>query len=442
MFHLDGGSRDARAAFDARVRYFYGQAGEEFIEGVQQGKLTADSRHDFRGTINGHFFSAVQQTFKLPKTVTPESFYDDAGKTAMRVVSDLAELTGLSISQDPFVDEINPHPPSPIDLLYHLARLGQGRDVDLDFNVRRHFLLQQISASIEAVSSIDMRDILSDMQFRLNEKLYYRGEEGHHERYTAYSYHDPETNYFIGFAPDDAQPAGGSRLYVHQYRARRIEGVGLVYTIRNPKEPEAATKKAIAKAYYNGGIVKPQSVEDRMRMTFVALEGNLPKRNKGKTDQVGRVHKTVLGFMHQYKPIKKIVLEDQVDGDRGQGGMTWKRDKIHFYDTLVPLELVVVGESDHYNQTYAVGTLDPETNFYGGRDTAHKLYEPRRDEPVAQLVLPESLHGRDIHQALVARNHEIAEELKHMAEVSRYHPRQHLEELKNGRGLELVHVML
>lgn len=441
MFELEGGSRDARAAFEARVRYFVGPTGEEFIEGVRQGRLTASSRQHFKTEVNSYFFSAFQQTFKLPKTVTPESFYDEAGKTAIRVVSGLADLTGLSISQDPFVDEINPHPPSPIDLVYHLAHLGQGRDVDLDFNVRRHFLLSQISASIEAISSVGIRDILSDMQFSLNERLYYKGEEGHHERYTAYSYHDPETNYFIGFARGDVQPDIGSRVYVHEFRARRIEGVGLVYTIRNPKEPEAATKKAIAKADSNGGIIKPDSVEDRMRMTVVALEGNLPKGNKGRTDQVKRVHKRVLGFMREYKPIKKIVPENQVDGDRGQGGMSWKRDKIYFYDTSA-LELVVVGESDHYNQTYAVGGVDPETGFYKGKDTSHKLYEPRKDEPAAIRLLPESLHHKDIHQALVARQHEIAEALKRMAEVSSYDPRQHLEELKKGEAGELARIML
>lgn len=423
MFNTNNGkeNRDARAAFDARVRYFAGPAGEEFMEGVQKGRLTSDARRDYKGTINPHFFAAFANTFKVPDGFTPEGFYRQVGRIALDVVRDLADLTGLSVSKDPFMDEMHPHSPSPTDLLYHLARLNQGRNVTLDTNVKRHFILVNIAASVGSTSeSAPIDDALVNIQFEMDKRLYYRGEDGYREPYQVYTYHDLETNSFLDFAGANPEVSPDKRLLKQEFTAHRIGKVGLVYTIRNSKDPVSAVKKVIAEAHDHDGVMRPQSVKDNLRMTFVALEGNLPENQRVR--QIERVHRRVLVFIRGYKDIRKIVSHNRVDNGRGQADIRWKRDDLYLEDTCVPLELVVVREGDYYDQTLEVGVVDPENGLYQG--AAHPLYSIRKDVYPAIILLQDQLSAAEIMKALAAKSQQNGEDLKHIyeVEVPFYHP--------------------
>lgn len=424
MFSINGKARETQASFDARVRHFFGPVGEQFIEGVQQGRLDEDSRRDYKGLIDPYFFAAFADAFKVPDGLTPRGFYSQAGEIAMSVVAHLARLTKIDDFKDPFLDEMNPHAPSPTDLLFHLARLNQGRNPKLDFSTKKHFLLLNIAASFEATSESDpIKDVLSDMQFEMNKSLYYRGRDGFREQCVVYAYHDPLTNRFLGFTGDKPEVDLNKRLLRHEYDAHVIEKVGRVYTIRNSKDPVSATEKAIAEAFDHNGVIRPQDVKDNMRMTFVALEGNLSSSEVQRRKQVGIVHKRVLAFLQGYKGIRKIVPHDRVDNSRGQSRISWKRDDVYLHDTCVPLEFVTIREPDYLNYRLEIGHVDPETGLYKG--SAHRLYDIRRNAPGAILLLQEVLSPEQAMRALAVKSIETAEDIRRIGEVRApgYNPR-------------------
>lgn len=426
---------DAKVPFGRLIKHFYGPAGEEFIQSVQQGDLPASARHDFRSRVDVHFFNALKDGYQFPDSVTPQTFYSDAGAVALAVVNHLADLTGLSVSHDPLADEVSPNPPSPTDLLYYLARTNQGVDPRLEYGIRRHIGLLHIAAGLESNSGNGVvRDVLSDLQFAFNEDLYHKGMEGHKEPHDAYTYHDPETNRFLGFVSPESvnNYRGANRILRHHFEARRIQDNGLVYTRGREKDLRAATEKAIAKAYDNGGVVRPEDVEDFLGYKAVLLTGTDNNESRDKnlatlvihpileallkdsslqpTDERVQVFNKYLLVIDRHRKIKTLVLENEVDKDRGQGAVNQIRGKIGLFNVPVPIEFIVTSEGDYYNQVYEVGEVNPQTGIHGGQ--AHDIYILRRSRKAVEVVQPQSISGVNNQAALKRRSREISEGLK------------------------------
>lgn len=436
MFRPEGRSRETDAAFNVLVDHFYGPAGQEFAEGLRTGRLHSSSKDEFAERINTHFFNAVKDTYH---TSFPMSLYRQSRGVALEVVQEVANKVGLGIARNPLKDEIATPSPRPIDLFYHVARIESleenpdGRR--LGFDARRHFLLLNIAASIEAASGNGVaEEELDSLQTILDDHLYYKGDLGYVETYRTYTLHDADTNRFLAFAGNSHPriPRENERLLYHEFNARRIERVGLVDSLVRRKDLRSATIKALSKAVRNGGIVKPQYVEDHMGLRLVALEGDVSSTPNTLHSQVDRVSKSVMKAIRRHKRIERVEQDDHVDSERGQGTVIFRRKKLYFKDVAIPLELMVFSEPDFYNQEYEVGVKDSETGLFDG--PAHKLYKLGRIADCAGLLLPCNIYRVNHHLGIVTSMEAQVEQLKTMAEVkvSAYFPQQRQAELLAG----------
>lgn len=409
MLELDASRKD-RALFTARVRQGFGPAYEEFAEGLKSGSLNSSSRKGYKERINEHLFNFLKDQYRLPASLTPETFYTNTGKTAIGAVTHLAEITGVSISSDPIADEIRPNSPSPVDDAYYLALEEDGLLSDhLGFNIRRHEVLRWIAEEGEANSGNGaIREMWSEVQFVLNDKLYQEGSKGYKKPYTVFSRHDGSTNEFLGYADDLNVTRPDIRILVHDFTSRVIPGVGQVYTIGREKDPVEAALKAIRKAPKYGGIIGPELVEDLMGLKAVVLEGDLPKEQR-KEGLVGEVLEAYLRVINQSINVRDVVEDHETNGDEGQVPITQKRVKIFPDNLSTPIELIVVREQHHLDQIYHIGNLDAN-GFHKGQ--AHELYEIKREVQTAKMLLPKSLSGIDTTAALSRRDQDKAEELK------------------------------
>lgn len=405
MFRPINRSRQAEQDYNGLIRFFYGEAGREFAEGLEEGRFSLLDVPAFRDRIDSHFFKAFADAYHVPSFATPVSNYREAQRIAREVVRDCVFSAFPNYSDDLFRNEITLESTSPTDFFFYLA---QPEGPIQDYERRRHFLLYNAGASIEAISGNGTLSLhLSDIN-RLFDKSLFEPHSG--QVTTIYANHDPETNEVREIYLEKPQePLINGVLRTHTLTLRKVPDVGLVQTRVRQKNSASATRKMMGKADQAGGVLNPRSVKDYMGFALIVLgDGDPSVSSEAKVNLLRNRSERLL---RTYRSIVRIEPDDSVDGDRGQAAIRFKRDQVYTADSPDnPLEIMFFRDLDYLNQTFEVGSLDPQTGFYNGR--SHRLFDLRRRYLVIPHVYPKEIFGIDAQEALIVRMHEVAEAIK------------------------------
>lgn len=412
MYNARGRSLEADAVYARWVRHFFGEPGLEFAEALRQGKLRSHQVEDFRDRIDTHYFNAFTNTYSVDGSITPKSAYLNAQEVALGVVRDCILKAFPRYEDDLLRNEVALRSPSPTDLYYYMVLPDQG---ELGaYEVRRHFLLLNDSAAVDARSGNGNLAIpLSDINRLLDEELFERGSG---QPTTICADHDSQTNTVSRVSyVESEKPLPNAIFRKHTLTAREIEGIGLVQTRVRQKDLVSAVEKMLSKAATNGGVLDPGSVNDLMGFTLIALGGT---DSISSQDQLDLLEDKTVDVLNSHRYVTEFKPDNEADRDRGQAEVRFRRLLVFLSDQPIPLEIIFYDALEYLNSISEVGVEDPKTGFYNGRD--HDLYVLRRMYPIMPYVYPKEVYQRDAQAALVYRSHDLADQKRRIGGSQRY----------------------
>lgn len=414
MFRPVGRSRQTEAAYEGLLRYYYGDAGQEFAQGLQEGRFNSSSVPLFRDRIDPYFRRIFARTFPHSADTTGQSSYLEAQRIARTMIKQNVNQIYPNFSDDIFANEVALESPSPTDFFYYLVKADDG-DI-ARYERRRHFLLSLGSAEIDSVSGNgELARHLMDINRLFDDDLFIRGSR---RQVSLVAHHNVKTN---GVKKVDFQKpkkvTDDVVLRDHRLTLREIEGVGLVQTRIRQKDTATSLTKMLAYAAIGDGVLNSSKVKDYMGFTLIAFNGSGDGSSADST-KVDLLIEKVQNLLESTRSINKFEVDDDTGRDRGQGGVIFKRRQVYLSDMPeFPLEIMFYDGANYLTQSHEVGELDPKTGFYTGR--AYKLYALKRIADLLPYIRPQEIYGGDPRRDLIDRMHEVAKEIRYTESESR-----------------------
>lgn len=220
---------------------------------------------------------------------------------------------------------------------------------------------------------------------------------GSGENKKLYVLHDVQTNQVLAVyeSQEQAQVAQmqrlGSKIKVHVHRVRKmilgpdkINSPEVMYHFRE-KSSVRSLVKAIGEGSRTGTINFANGLSDELGLMIVAY---------GNRDQV---FEQILEFIKSKYQFVELTDKTQLKTDNGQSSaINFKRVAVYLHGmSKPPVELVVYDIKDYLNaqDQVAVRNATGQIDYYQG--PAHRLYEQRRTNLVADVIFPESIFPRD-----------------------------------------------
>lgn len=283
-----------------------------------------------------------------------------------------------------------------------------GMDPTQRFERQRQYALAEVALSIR--NGVTIRELKNDVSVfqDLFDEHVFSGPEGQTEPCIFYSFHDPETNKLIYIsAIPNTDP--GVNIKKHEFRARRVDGVGRVSTTPRIKSLGGATLKAVADSLVDKekpGFIRGSKIEDSVGIMFVCLDDGQEAADRLQARLEDVLSKNIDGV--------SIKQEHNVDKGRGQSqNVKFNRIKVLSKGFKTPIELIIFTRSNYVNYRYDVGQpSEKEGGLYDGQ--AHTLFIDRRLMKIAPTYLfpPQYYPDFDVRSAIMESNRVKANELR------------------------------
>lgn len=349
----------------------------------------------------------IVEMFNLDASINPTRFILNQLKTANEVTEYIRQK--LNIPKGRLNDEIDIEDPL---LLRTISRHLRKNKVShnrgekkvspkVSYELRRQLLLAIISGHLHMnTASNRSHELLSALQYELNESFY--GDEiiGETTDKTFITTHDLQTNEVTSYREISdvsvLQPNEKSVLF-HFRHAMLDDGKEIeVYSKDRKKGDVEAIIKSIARVDKTNGEIDPTNeVEDSIGKRFVV--------NGGDEVRDTFMEKYVQTIRIQYPnariepdpPLKKSPGE----ADRGQSSMTdYNRVKIYFEGKTTPYEVICYSLKNFLNSKVHIGKADEHGQYDG---YGHLMFELRRIAKVAKVLFPEELYEYDIEELVM-----------------------------------------
>lgn len=406
MFKPLNRSRQAEQDYACLMKYYFGEAGGEFAEGLREGSFNSSHVPLFRERIDPYFRRVFARTYPHSADITIQSSYMESQRIARQVVRDCVFQIYPNFADDLFSNEVTLESPSPTDFFYYLVK-DESESLTASFETRRHLLLLLGAASIDSASGNgELATQLMDINRLFDDELFIPGSR---KQTAVFAHYDPET-YGVKqvvlqrpkYIPDDVL------LREHSLTLREIEGVGLVQTRMRQKDTAAAEIKMIAYAAVEDGILDPSKVKDYMGFTLITFND---KETSFGQDAVDLLIENVGGLLRIKRSVTRFEEDNGTGKNRGQGGVNNKRRQAYLPDFPDhPLEIQFYKAKDYLTASHETGLVNPKTGFYTG--CAHRLFSLRRIAEVLPVVRPQEVYGGNPQKDLINRMHAVAEEIR------------------------------
>ena len=284
--------------------------------------------------------------------------------------------------------------------------------------LRQEVLMLTSLAYTEARHRDHTNERLKAVNNLFEDKLFL-GRYGSLSRYECFSLHEAVTNEVLACTNKQTDFDGFDSetmlLKSHQLQVRHIADVGPVMVQEREKRTESALVKAIHKgSQHEGKYIDLKEITDPSGFLFVT-EGE---------KQALLCEKIKAILLHVY-PEAHIMDDHHVDTNRGQSSViTFLRLQLFLSpDTEFPIEIMVFDQREYFNYLYHIGNaVEPIGSYVYPNAAAHKLYEIRRANTVADMLFPKEIYDFDPSEIAVKRRLEeekVAEELKIRNTISR-----------------------